>query len=785
MPGSGSRRPLAVLALGAIVLVPPVALAQDTTPTVAGCPVLPADDIWNTPIDTLPVHPQSDAWIETIGPDTGLKADFGSGEWEGAPIGIPYTVVPGDQPRVDLRFEYADESDPGPYPIPPDPPIEGGPDSDGDRHILVVDRDTCALYEVFDAHPNDDGSWSAGSGATYDLRSSALRPDGWTSADAAGLPILPGLARYDEIAAGEIRHALRFTVPETQRAYLWPARHFASRIEDEAYPPMGARFRLRADLDISGFSAENQVILRALQRYGMVLADNGSAWYLSGVPDPGWDDDALRELLDVVGTDFEAVDVSSLMADPDSGQARLATGTTSREPDLFVDAAAAGPRTGSRETPFASIQAAIDAAPDGAVIEVAAGDYPEGIRIEGRTLAIQGAGAEVTTLQGDGSDSVVTLLEAGETSIEGFRITGGGPSSVPEYGHLGAGVFIRGGSPTLRALVVEGNDARVPGAPDTDMLGGGIYADAPVVTITDSVIRGNTAGRGGGIAAFGGQVRIIGNVIEDNTGVSDHGGGVYLAASDIEMRGNRIAGNVIGREMGYGWGGGIIVYGEGSRALLTGNEITGNFAPSVGAGVFIDDRAVATLDHELIHHNVCVDDATTGGVGVYVDGYDGVGSTVEIRGSTIAGNGCRTTQGGNALYVEAGSQVTIRDSVLWGNGGDDVLTVDPASTVSAAYTLSEEAIEGEGNLSADPLFVDSTRATCTCVRAARPSMPPIRRPPSTRSPSPTVAAPIWARMAARRTRARPTEGVRPGMASACGRFCRRSARRQEPTDPQC
>lgn len=301
----------------------PTSAQSSTTPgpELAGCPMLPTDDIWNTPIDTLPVHPSSTTWIETVGADLGLKGDFGSGEWEGGPIGIPYVVVGGDQPSVDVTFEYADESDPGPYPIPEDAPIEGGPDGEGDRHVLVLDQDACVLSEVFDAHPQADGSWTAGSGAVFDLRSSALRPDGWTSADAAGLPILPGLVRYDEVAAGEIRHALRFTVPETQRAYLWPARHFASRIEDEAYPPMGARFRLRADADISGASPEIQVILRALQRYGMVLADNGSPWFLSGAPDPGWDDDMLRELGGITGADLEAVDVSSLMIDPDSGQA--------------------------------------------------------------------------------------------------------------------------------------------------------------------------------------------------------------------------------------------------------------------------------------------------------------------------------------------------------------------------------------------------------------------------------------------------------------------------------
>ncbi len=332
-----SRSWAAMLALAAVVggttgVVGSLGVMAQTSPPpgpeLAGCPVLPADDIWNTPIDTLPVHPLSEAWVSSVGPDIGLKADFGSAEWEGAPIGIPYLTVAGDQARVDVSFEYADESDPGPYPIPADAPIEGGPDGGGDRHVLVVDRDACVLYELFDAHPETGGRWRAGSGAVFDLRSSVLRPDGWTSADAAGLPILPGLVRHDEVASGEIRHALRFTVPETQRAYLWPARHFASDIEDEAFPPMGARFRLRADVDISRASPDVQVILRALQRYGMILADNGSAWFLSGAPDEGWDDDLLRELLGFTGADLEAVDVASLMVDPDSGRVMAGGGAS-------------------------------------------------------------------------------------------------------------------------------------------------------------------------------------------------------------------------------------------------------------------------------------------------------------------------------------------------------------------------------------------------------------------------------------------------------------------------
>jgi hypothetical protein len=252
---------------------------------VAGCAVFPADNVWNVPVDTLPVDANSDAYIATIGAGDNLHPDFGSGLWEGSPIGIPYIDVPGSQSKVAVTFEYDDESDPGPYPVPPNAPIEGGADSDGDRHVLLVDRDNCILYELFYAFPQADGSWQAGSGAMFDLNSNSLRPDTWTSADAAGLPILPGLVRYDEVAQGEIRHALRFTAPETHKAYLWPARHYASELTDEQYPPLGQRFRLRADFDVSGFSPEIQVILRALKKYGMILADNGSSWFISGVPD--------------------------------------------------------------------------------------------------------------------------------------------------------------------------------------------------------------------------------------------------------------------------------------------------------------------------------------------------------------------------------------------------------------------------------------------------------------------------------------------------------------------
>ncbi|MCP5046731.1 MAG: hypothetical protein GY940_06140 [bacterium] len=296
--------------------------------SISGCRLLPANNIWNTAIDTLPVDSNSSQYINTIGSSKGVHADFGAGLWDGGPIGIPYITVPGNQPKVNVTFDYDDESDPGPYPIPTNAPIEGGSGSDGDRHILVLDRDNCILYELFYAYPQGDGSWTAGSGAIYDLKSNGLRPSGWTSADAAGLPILPGLVSYAEVASGEIDHALRFTVPKTRKKFIWPARHYASSLTGSQYPPMGQRFRLKAGFDISGYSAKNKVILRALKKYGMILADNGSSWFLSGMPDDRWNNDDLHRLGNVKGSDFEAVDVSSLMISPNSGKAlQPGTGT--------------------------------------------------------------------------------------------------------------------------------------------------------------------------------------------------------------------------------------------------------------------------------------------------------------------------------------------------------------------------------------------------------------------------------------------------------------------------
>jgi hypothetical protein len=252
--------------------------------SIGNCPVLPADNAWNARVDTLPVHASSATYVGTIGATRAFHMDFGAGLYGGAPIGIPFVAVPGTQPKVPVAFDYADESDPGPYPVPPNAPIEGvgPPTASGDRHVLVVDTDACVLYEMYAAYPQAGGaSWSAGSGAVFDLRSNALRPSTWTSADAAGLPIFPGLARYDEVAAGAINHALRFTAPQTQNAFVWPARHAASSSTDPTRPPMGLRLRLKASVDITHYSPQARVIAQAMKTYGIILADNGSAWLIA------------------------------------------------------------------------------------------------------------------------------------------------------------------------------------------------------------------------------------------------------------------------------------------------------------------------------------------------------------------------------------------------------------------------------------------------------------------------------------------------------------------------
>ncbi len=281
------------------------------------------DNLWNRVISGEAPDPDSATILASIGLETGLHPDFGSGLWLGAPIGIPYVVVSSAQPQVSIDFtDYGDESDPGPYPIPPDAPIEGQPADGsafgGDRHVLVIDRDANRLYELFNAHPLPDGSWQASSGAVFHLDGGVARPGaqpGWTSADAAGLPIFPGLVRYDEASRGQIHHALRFTVSRTRRAYVPPATHWAASTDDITLPPMGMRVRLKASFPIPpGFGTESRAILQAMKTYGMFVADNGSNWYVSGAPDPRWDNDRLNaELGSVRGSDFEVVRMQGLV----------------------------------------------------------------------------------------------------------------------------------------------------------------------------------------------------------------------------------------------------------------------------------------------------------------------------------------------------------------------------------------------------------------------------------------------------------------------------------------
>lgn len=296
--------------VGVIVLL---ALATSagaaTSPKLPGapkCPLFPASNVWNKRVDKLPVAANSQAVISSIGLDVGLHPDFGT-VWDGHPNGIPYTVAGKKTKRYRVSFEYASESDRKRYPIPANVKIEGG----SDHHALIVERDSCRLYELYALRKTSSG-WSAGSGAIWNLRSNKLRPAGWTSADAAGLPMLPGLARYDEVARGHIDHALRFTVESTRRAYIYPARHFASDSTDPNLPPMGLRVRLRAGFDISGYPRQVRVILTALKRYGMIVADNGANWYISGAPDKRWSDDALHAIGNVTGANFEVVDTSTL-----------------------------------------------------------------------------------------------------------------------------------------------------------------------------------------------------------------------------------------------------------------------------------------------------------------------------------------------------------------------------------------------------------------------------------------------------------------------------------------
>lgn len=300
------RRVSSILAIASLLVVAnTAALAKAPSaaaPRVGSCPILPASNPLNKDISHAPLDPNSARYIESIGAAIHLHADFGTPP----SYGIPYTVVGSHQPKVPIHFtEYGEESNPGPYPIPPDAPVEGAGE-EGDRHVLVLQEGTCKLYELYAAQRKGAG-WDAGSGAVFNLRSNALRPEGWTSADAAGLPIFPLLVRYPEVRAGRIDHALRVTVQRTQRGYIHPATHFASSSSDPSLPPMGLRLRLKASFSLAGYHGEALVVLRALKRYGLIVADNGSSWYITGAPDPRWGNEDLDQLKRIPGSAFEAV----------------------------------------------------------------------------------------------------------------------------------------------------------------------------------------------------------------------------------------------------------------------------------------------------------------------------------------------------------------------------------------------------------------------------------------------------------------------------------------------
>ena len=347
------HRALVILLLAAAAALAPVgALAA---PAVAGCPVFPADNVWNTDISGLPVHAQSSAWLSNMGgAGRKLHPDFGSSGDPSAPYGIPYTVVDSSHAKVPVNFQYSGESDHVPYPLGPDTPIEGGQGAGGDRHALMLDRGSCTLYELYDTHYSAGGS-TAGSGAVFNLRANGpLRPATWTSADAAGLPIFPGLLRRDEVEAGAVSHAIRFTAQQTDRKFIWPARHQAGSSSNAALPPMGARFRLQAGFDISHFSAATRVVLTAMKHYGLILADNGSNWYFQGAADNGWNDTMISEMKSIPAGAFDAVDESSIMLNADSGQARQPGGAPPAATAARPPVRAAAPAPAAADTPPAT-----------------------------------------------------------------------------------------------------------------------------------------------------------------------------------------------------------------------------------------------------------------------------------------------------------------------------------------------------------------------------------------------------------------------------------------------
>jgi len=459
---------------------------------IGGCPVLPADNIWNTPVDALPVLANSATMVNTIGASRGFHADFGAGMWDGGPIGIPFVTVPGTQTKYPATFLYDDESDPGPYAVPLNAPIEGGPNATGDRHAIAIDTGNCVLYELYRAFPGAN-AWTADSGAIYDLRSNALRPQTWTSADAAGLPIMPGLVTVDEVLSGEIRHAIRFTVPQTRREFVWPARHYASSLTGTQYPRMGERFRLKASFNIAPYPADVQVILRAMKKYGIILADNGSAWYISGKPDPRWNDDNLHTLSQLLGSNFEAVDATVLRVSPDSGAARQ-TGAV-----VTVSPSSASVRVGRMQTFTATVTGApggvtwsVNDVPggDGSVGTIdSTGRYLAPATAPGQTVTVRATSVSVPTASGSAVVTVVPLPSISSVSPPSFP-AGAFTLTVNGAGFTPNAVVSFGGAPLSTAFVsstrltATGTAAASPSVPVFATMTDGTVSNTVSVEVT-------------------------------------------------------------------------------------------------------------------------------------------------------------------------------------------------------------------------------------------------------------------------------------------------------------
>jgi hypothetical protein len=374
------------------------------------CPVFPANNVWNTDISGLPVNPNSAAWIANSGGAARmLHPDFGPSGDPNVPYGIPFAVVDSSHPKVNVTFDYSSESDRVPYPFGPDTPIEGGAGSGGDRHALMIDRGSCTLYELYNAHYSA-GSSTAGSGAVFNLNGNALRPAGWTSADAAGLPILPGLLRLDEVNAGAVRHAVRFTVQHTAGSFVWPGRHQAGSGSAAVNPPMGARFRMKAGVDISHYSPQARVILTAFQHYGLVVADNGSNWFFQGDANNAWPGGLLSELKSIPAGDFEAIDESSLIVDPNSAQARqpaVAPPPPAAPPRVGGPAPAVQPQAGSGPATTAPITGAV-ADPTASAAARAADHETAGAPADAAT-----GGSSATAAAGEGTGPAGALVATG------------------------------------------------------------------------------------------------------------------------------------------------------------------------------------------------------------------------------------------------------------------------------------------------------------------------------------------------------------------------------------